>query len=456
MRSERPHLVPLPTTPHAAKHRMLRNVGANSAGAVLNSVVPLLALPIYLHALGAEHWGLVSLVALFVSVLSILDAGLSQALVKEFSSRIINEERRLTASADLLLSYERIYAGFALLLSLMILPFSDAIATRWINLGSLPKETGTFTIWCACAMFIAQFPGSIYRTVLIARQEQVKLNKVQSGFLLLRHAGGVAIVSYAPAIQLYLIWQITCTAIETIWMSVTAWREMPGARRQSRWDAAAVGSTARFASFMVFSVLLGAATAMVDKFYISAKLPIAELGFYGIASSVAVGLLRLSYPVFTAVLPRLAELQEDSGADILRLNRQLLLIVTVSLLVFFAAYSLFGRDVLLWWLKSEVTVNAIFATLTLLLVSSALNVFYNIGYTNWVAAGKGRVILFINAASFVGALIITPTTVERFGIVGAAAAMVLMNSIGAVSSLTWIIHSQMRYRRSIRIKNLTC
>jgi O-antigen/teichoic acid export membrane protein len=435
---------------------MLRNIGANSIGALCNAALPLLTLPIYLHALGVEHWGLISFVTLFVSILSILDMGFSQALVREFASLTLSSRQQEDqASVNLLLSYERIYAGFAFVLGLGILPFVGVIATGWLDLGSLPKETGVFTIYCACAMFVAQFPGSIYRTVLIARQEQVKLNKIQVGFLLLRHAGSTALMLYRPNIELYLVWQIACTALETILTAVQAWKEMPGTRRQARWDSAAVGSTARFSGVMAASALLGAATGMVDKFYIAAKLPIADLGYYGIASSVAFGLVRLSYPIFTAVMPRLAQLQ-GSERKILHINRQLLLIVTMGLLCFATAYLLWGRQMLLWWLNSESTVGSILVILNLLLIAGALNIFYNIGYTSWVAAGKGSRIFVINLASFFVALIVTPLTIDRFGIVGAGAALVFMNSIGALSSLAWIFHGSMSYYRSIKTQENPC
>jgi O-antigen/teichoic acid export membrane protein len=445
----------VPATTHAANRRVLRNVGANFVGATLSAALPLLTLPIYLRALGTEHWGLVSFVALFVSVLSILDAGFSQALVKEFASLTTEGTGRARAAANLLFSYERIYAGFALLLSLIVAPFADLIASSWLNLGSLPKGTGVFTIYCACATFVAQFPGSIFRTVLVARQEQVKLNKIQVSFLLLRHAGGVALVLLWPNIEPYLVWQVACTAFETIWTAVQAWREMPASRQQSRWDAAAVASTARFSGFMAASVLLGAATGMVDKFYIAAKLPIAELGYYAVASSVSFGLLRLSYPLFTAVLPRLTQLQ-GSEADIQQINRRLLTIVTSGLLAFLAVYLLFGRDVIIWWLKSEATVDLIVAPLNFLLVACGLNLFYNIGYTNWVAAGKARAIMAINIASFAVALVITPFAVARFGITGAAASAVLMNSIGALVSLSWIVNCHIRCRRPMQIQKTQC
>lgn len=420
-----------------AGQKLLYNVAANYAGTLLNVGLPLLTLPVYLNHLGTNNWGLVSFVTFFVSILSILDAGCSQALVKEFANRADLSLDSTKKSANLLFGYERVYVGFALTTAILAIPFAEPISSHWLNLDNTPHETGVLTIYCAIALFFVQFPGSIYRTVLSARQQQVQLNKIQMTFVLLRHSASVIIVLTQPKIQLYLFWQVICSCMETVYMSTRAWKELGQTRSDSRWDTVAMGSTIRFAAVMIASVLLGAATNMIDKLYITAKLPISQLGYYGIASSVSFGLLRLTYPVFTAVLPRMAELSENTQATS-RINNRLLASATAAMLIFLLFYMTAGRKILSLWLQNELAATNVAAVLEVLLIGCALNIYYNIGYTNWVATGKSRIILQINLASFFVALIVTPITIERFGLIGAGAALVLMNSIGACTSLAWL------------------
>jgi O-antigen/teichoic acid export membrane protein len=405
--------------------KFLNNVAANYAGTLLSVALPLLTLPLYLNHLGSASWGLVSFVTFFVSTLSILDSGCSQALMREFASRVGVKPEEIRRSADLLFGYERVYVGFASVVVLLALPMAGTIGTRWLNLGDLPEKLGCMTVYCALGLFFVQFPGSIYRTVLSARQQQVRLNKIQMCFVLLRHFIGVTLVMVQPAITVYLIWQVLCTG--------------------SEWDRVAMKTTIRFAAVMAVSVLLGAATNMMDKFYITARLPIAELGYYGIASSVSFGLLRLSYPIFTAVLPRLTQLSGDkkSTSDI---NVRLLVASTAGLGLFFVLYLGVGKAVLGLWLRNDAVAANVVEVLNLLLIGSALNIYYNIGYTNWVATGKSRVIFRVNLASFLVALIVTPLAIDRFGLVGAGAALVLMNAIGACVSLYWLAKSRVDNR----------
>lgn len=419
------------------RRKFLNNVGANYIGTLLSAVLPLLTLPIYFNALGGDKWGLVAFVNFFVSTLSILDAGFSQALVKEFAYSSSAEAKGCERISNLLLGYERLYIGFALTVGLLALPFVDVITTRWLDLGSLPYENGLIAVYCAIAMFIVQFPGSIYRTVLSAMQEQVRLNQIQILFILLRQGGGVALVLHTGELTQYLIWQVFCSAAESVVTSKYAWRETGQARSSSCWDGLAMRSTLRFAAMMATSVLLGALTTMVDKFFITSRLPIAQLGYYSIASSVSFGFLRLSYPVFTAILPRIARLRNDLVAT-LKINLNLLLIALSALFVFGFMYWFFGRLALQMWMRSNEAVVGVFDILTLLLVSSALNVIYNIGYTNWVATGRSRIIFFINITGFFFALLVTPRAIDKFGLLGASSALIIYNLIGASVSLAWL------------------
>ncbi|MGV2481796.1 UNVERIFIED_CONTAM: hypothetical protein IGO34_33920, partial [Salmonella enterica subsp. enterica serovar Weltevreden] len=64
-----------------------RNILANYAGSGVLVLAPLLALPGYLAALGPAQFGLVSFVVLLQTILGLMDAGLGQALVREFALR---------------------------------------------------------------------------------------------------------------------------------------------------------------------------------------------------------------------------------------------------------------------------------------------------------------------------------------------------------------------------------
>lgn len=429
------------------EYKLIRkNIGANYIGAVIRAVLPLITLPIYLSHFGIQNWGIVSFIIFFVSAMSILDAGISQALVKEFASFHEVGKSSSKQSANLLFSYERLYRSFAVFIVFLTALSAGFIVNNWMSLGSLPFETGIWAIYCACAIFIFQFSSSIYRTILLAHQEQVLLNQIQTGFLIIRQIIGVVLAILTGSVWVYLVWQAFSVAIEATWMYFFAWRSVGLSRGAARWDGKSVKLTLSFVTAMGISVLFGAATTMVDKFYVSSKLSISILGYYSIALSISFGVLSLSYPVFNAFLPQLVKLQKNRRA-LMGENINIFCLIIGGLLISGVLYFLIGRSLLLIWLKSEIIVDEVYPILNILLISSALNVVYNLGYTNWVASGSYKLITSVNAISFLLALFITPLMIDFYGVIGAGIALIIINIFGATLAIIWLTRSFFRNQR---------
>jgi O-antigen/teichoic acid export membrane protein len=182
---------------------------------------------------------------------------------------------------------------------------------------------------------------------------------------------------------------------------------------------------------------------------VSLKLPIEEFGVYSIAYSVAIGLLQFSYPVLTATLPRLVEIGADHAVR-RRMTLQLMKLIGAIVLVIGVGYILCGRLILGLWLGDPALAVNVSVVLNWLMLSSAMNVVYNVGYINWVSLGETRWIAMINSASFVIALIVTPFCIRAFGLPGAAFSMVTINLIGCVSAMIWFVQGFSRQKRAIR------
>lgn len=61
---------------------------ANNLGIGVVSLAPIPALPWYLSSLGLKQFGLISFVVMLQTVLGLLDAGMRQALAREFAVRL--------------------------------------------------------------------------------------------------------------------------------------------------------------------------------------------------------------------------------------------------------------------------------------------------------------------------------------------------------------------------------
>jgi O-antigen/teichoic acid export membrane protein len=111
------------------------------------------------------------------------------------------------------------------------------------------------------------------------------------------------------------------------------------------------------------------------------------------------------------------------------------MMIAVGVLIF----SLAGEWLLRYWLNDSQVVGTVFPILAVLLVGSALNAIYTIGYINWIAHEKIYRIFQVNTLGLALSVALIPPLVSWHGAIGAAFGWVAMNLVGFVISLGWLI-----------------
>ncbi len=416
-----------------------KNIVANYLGAGVSALAPILALPWYISILGTKYWGLVSFVIVLQGILGLINAGLAQALIREISSLIMAKEVGQKKIAGILYGFERIYWGFSLCAGLLVACFANIIVTHWLKLGDIPVETGKLVIYAAAVIFVVQFPVSIYRSVLFGCGHQVEQNMLASIATVLRHLCCVAILYIHGSILTYLVWNALAAFIETLVTAKVSWSSLQVKRSELQWDSQEMRKVFLLTIGLSISVFLGILTLQVDKIVLSWSLPIEQLGYYAIASTVSIGLLQTFTPLVSAALPRVVHLQGQTR-DLKKLNLKLLGMMLVIVSVGALLFAIIGKWLLVLWLKDAHVVEIVFPVLSLLLVGTAMNAIYSVGYINWVAAGSSRKVLIVNAISLALSIMLLPIFIERYQLIGAAFGWLTINGIGMLLSLDWIFN----------------
>jgi O-antigen/teichoic acid export membrane protein len=418
---------------------MKRNILANYAGAGVIALAPILALPWYLLALGPKQFGLVGFVVLLQAVLGLLDAGMSQALVREVALHYHAGPAGRHRAADLLFGFERIYWGFALAVGLLLALLSPSISSHWLALDGLAPDAGQVALYGAAAIFAVQFPGSLYRSLLVGAQAHVRLNLVMMAGALLRHLGGALVVTIWPSLATYLLWHVAIASAETLVRALLAWHTLAVKRRASRWNSSQLRSLAKVFAGMSAATLLGALTVQIDKMIVSKLVLIEQFGYYMIATTVSAGALQLIYPLVQAALPGAIALKDDPAA-LHRLSLKLARLIGAITLCSALAFVMLGDWLLMLWLKDLAVVQVVRPVLSVLLIGSVLNAFYNVGYVHWLVHQRLGRIFQVNVLALVLSVLVIPPLVGGYGIIGAAAGWVAINLIGFSLSLGWYKH----------------
>lgn len=405
------------------------------------ALAPILALPWYLAALGPKQFGLIGFIVMLQAVLGLLDAGVSQALVREFVVRLDSKVNGPRSTASLLFCFELFYWLFALSAGCTTLLLADTIASHWLNLDGLSITNGKEAIYGAAALFVVQFPGSIYRSVMIGAQVQVTLNCIMLSGALLRHIGGVFVVLAWPALSTYLIWHVSIALIETLVRGRSAWMSLGIKRKHAHWEIGELRLTWKGIASMSGATWLGALTVQVDKIVLSRMVAIEQFGYYMVAATVATGLLQLVYPLLLAVLPRAIQLRTEPDA-LLRLGIKL--VWQIGLLAGLAAlfFIFVGEWLLSVWLRNPEAVTIIYPLMAILFVGTCLNAFFNVGYIYWIVHMKVQRIFQVSALALVLSVMLIPPLVAWKGAIGAAFGWLTINLIGFVLSLEWLIRKK--------------
>lgn len=418
-----------------------RDALANYLGSGVQVLAPLLALPWYLQALGPKAYGLLSFVVTLQAVLALVDAGVAQALVREFTIREAERAAGRARVASLLTGLQWMYAGGGLVLGGATLLMAPWIAARWIHLDGLPLSMGIQAVAGAAAIFATQFPGSLYRSVLLSLHRQSVFQCALVAWTLTRHAGGVLLLMHWPDLWVYLVWHALAGLGETATRAWLAWRSVGWGL--GRWQdvVGELHSVWRPVVAMGGAIFVGALCVQIDRVLLSRMVGVEQFGAYAIAATLAVGVLQAINPLMVAALPRLVVVRMDPEA-LRRLSLRLFAANLGVVLAGAVVFGLWGEWLLTLWLRDPSVVSSVLPILSVALWGSALNALYGVGYVNWLAHGMSGRILLVNAASLGTALLTIPPLVGQWGVVGAAFGWVAMNAIGFLCSLGWLIDTR--------------
>src|SRR6266853_925948 len=116
-----------------------RNVVANVAGKGWAALLSLAVVPIYIHFLGIEAFGLIGFFLSLMAILSLLDLGLGTALNRQFAQYSM-QTGKAQEMRDLLRTLEIIYWLIGVTIGVIVFALAPMIATHWLKPQQLSAE----------------------------------------------------------------------------------------------------------------------------------------------------------------------------------------------------------------------------------------------------------------------------------------------------------------------------
>jgi O-antigen/teichoic acid export membrane protein len=337
-----------------------RNAVANLAGRIWSNLLSVAFVPLYLHFLGIEAYGLVGFAATLQGVLLLLDVGIGASLLRELArlSAIPDSGRE---QRDTVLTLESIYWGIAIAGGALVFVLAPLIATHWVRPQHLATAAVISSIRIIGLIMAMQFPFGFYESGLMGLQRQVFVNMILAASGTLRALCSVLVLwLISPTIQAFLLTQAITTGLATVAIRIILWRNLPASESAPAFRPAIFSLLWKYAAGTAGIALANALFYQIDKVLLSRWLTLTAFGYYMLAQSVAGVLWSLVRPISAAVFPRFSQLAVMKDETELRTlyhgasQSMSSLLVPVGVVLIFFSYDLIA----IWTHNPAVASNA--------------------------------------------------------------------------------------------------
>lgn len=384
--------------------------------------------PLYIHFMGIEAYGLIGIFATLLAIFGLLDMGLSATLTREMA-RLSVQEEKAQEMRDLVRTLEIPYWAVGLTISIIVIVLSPIIAYRWVNAENLSPKTVQTAIMIMGLVVTFQWPMSFYSGGLMGLQRQVLLNVINVVMVTFRGLGAVLILwLVSPTVEAFFSWQIVVSGIHIGLIVFFLWRSLPCAAEAPRFRRDLLLNIWRFAAGMTGITVLATILMQLDKVILSRMLSLEMFGYYTLASAIGMTLYRFVSPVFSAIYPRLTNLVSlGATEEIIILYHKSAQLMSVIVLPAAVVVALFSKEILLLWTQSPLTAEHAHLLVSILVTGTAINGILNIPYALQLASGWIRMGILCNLVSVLLLVPLMIVLTKWYGVVGAASVWVILN-----------------------------
>ena len=433
------------TTQNSLGHIVITNY----IGQVYVAIIGIVMIPIYIHYMGVEAYGVIGFLTTLQVWMSLLDFGLAPTLGREaarYKAGII-QARKLHQFITLL---ERFFFSTGVVLLIISSLTGNWIAVNWLKLESVDIGQVATCIPVAGLMISVRLSAAGYRSALQGMELQVKANILTIIFTTIRSVFVVGVfVCLSSSIFVFLIFQLAISAVEMMYLRRALVLSLP-AKESGVPSSGLTSIPFVFLRGMAFLYLMGVTFSQIDKLILSHILNIREYAQFMLAATLAMGINLIATPLQQALLPRMTILAElDKLDQLICLYRQTTRFMLAGLAGIVSVFIAFPAQVLFVWTGDELLSTQSAEVLRWYAAGTALMSLTGMPYLLQQAYGK--LDLHIKA-SVISLLIFVPVIIistSHYGGAGAAKTWMCLNFFSLLI-FSPIVHS--RFAKGIATK----
>lgn len=410
-----------------------RNILANYASQLYVTGVGILILPLYIQFMGAEAYGLVGFFTMLQAWFSLLDMGLTPTIGRE-TARYHGGSMTALAYRQLFRALSLIFASITVIGGGALWFFAEVVATSWLNVNELESGEVVLAVQIMAISVALRWMGGLYRGVITGSERLVWLSGFNVLIATLRFIAVFAsmwLYGFTPFV--FFVHQLVVALLEVAGLFMMSNRLLPtwhNFNAKIGWSFEPVKPILKFALTIAFTSSVWVLVTQTDKLVLSGILPLAEYGYFTLAVLAASGIMVLSGPISSAIMPRMARLQaEGKYEELIQVYRNATQLVSVVAGAAAITLALCAEPLLFAWTGDKILAAQAGPILTLYAIGNGFLAVAAFSYYLQYAKGNLRYHLIGNAVLVV---ILIPGIIYAatyYGAIGAGYVWLLTNGV---------------------------
>lgn len=400
----------------------------NITGQAVPLLVGLITIPIIVHALGTERFGVLTLAWLIFGYFTLFDMGIGRATTKFVSECIalgrFEDLPRLVLTSLFMLFVLGCAGGLLI-----------AAITPWLIHSSLSlpsyliEETNkTFYLLAVTIPFVIVTSGA--RGVLEAQHRFAAVNAIKIPAGILNFIVPVFVLQFSTSLNHIVAFLVISRIITFSLFLYVCFKISPGLTILRLPDIDTIRTLLKFGGWMTVSNLIDSVMTYGDRFLVGILLNISAVAYYSTPYDIVTKIWIISSSILGALFPVISSYAVTDRVKLTyasELTSKYILIVLVPIVMFLV---IMAGPFLDAWLGREFFLNSAFV-MQLLAIGTLLAALAHIPFVSIQALGRPDITAKIHIIEMPVYLLLAWFCISKWGIIGGAGAWLLRNAVHA-------------------------
>lgn len=415
-----------------------KNILANYISQLYVTLIGIVMVPLYIKYMGAEAYGMVGFFAMLQAWFNLLDMGLTPTMARE-TARYRGGATDALTYRRLVRALEGIFFIVAIVGGTAMFAASGYIAHDWLQASKLAITEVRVAVQLMALIIALRWMCGLYRGAISGSERLVWLSGFNSTIATLRFIGVLPLLMFVGATPtVFFGFQFGVALVEITGLLFYAYHLLPKIPQGQRlpWDWAQLKPVLKFSMTISFTSSVWVLVTQTDKLVLSKILPLAEYGYFTLAVLVASGVMMISGPISSALMPRMARLEANGDhAGLIQVYRQATQLVSVIAGAVSITLAICAEPLLWAWTGDRTLADQAAPVLALYALGNGILAVAAFPYYLQYAKGDLRLHLIGNTVFVV---LLIPTIIwaaSKYGGVGAGYVWLGMNLLSFVAWL---------------------